>query len=82
MGLESVVKRVYETPFEKKLRKISFFFTIGEAFMTPTGGVDVFLLGGVAFSLQETLSTPKTYSSLNTSNFETHLANRDTVNLT
>ncbi len=50
--------------------------------MTPTEGVDVFLLRGVAFSLQETLSTPKTYSSLNTSNFETHLANRDTVNLT
>jgi hypothetical protein len=69
------------TPFEKKTQKNQFFFTIGEAFMTPTEGVDVFPLRGVAFSLQETMSTPKTYSSLNTSNFETHLANRDTVNL-
>lgn len=50
--------------------------------MTPAEGVDVSLLRGVAFSLQETLSTPKTYSPLNTFNFETHLANRDTVNLT
>ena len=70
------------TPFEKKTQKKQFFFTMGEAFMTPAEGVDVSLLRGVAFSLQETLSTPKTYSPLNTFNFETHLANRDTVNLT